>query len=185
MKKVLSLFVLSAFMHSAFAQPSPSNQPTTSASGQIKLADNTSVEGSVQDNVRKKGELIITSNGKKTRYKAGDINGAVAGNITYITWNYTFYEIVFQGKNLTLLRKANEPAGVQHSGSNTIVVSSEGNIDDLFIRKNNDPAPQLITNKNVKEILSTSCKGCAGTIEIGSIDIENLRKAVEACDNCK
>jgi hypothetical protein len=185
MKKVLILVALSTIMLPAFTQPSPSNPPTTSSSGQIMLPDNTTLDGTVQDNVRKKGELVLTVNGKKTRYKAGDINGAVAGTIKYITWNYTFYEILFEGKNLTLLRKANEPAGVQYSGSTAVVVTSDGNVDDLFIRKKSDPAPQLISMKNAKEILSASCVTCEGAIEITSLEKDALKKAVEACDNCK
>ena len=137
MKKKLNLIVCVLLLHAAviFAQPSPGNDPDITVSGQVVLPDNSTVSGSVKDNIRKKGELTILNNGKKTKYKAGDISTAQVGSSNYITWNYTFYEILWQGKNLTLLRKANEPSGVQYSGSNAVVVSSEGDVDDLFIRE--------------------------------------------------
>jgi len=185
MKKKLNLIVCVLLLHAAviFAQPSPGNDPDITVSGQVVLPDNSTVSGSVKDNIRKKGELTILSNGKKTKYKAGDINTAQVGSSNYITWNYTFYEILWQGKNLTLLRKANEPSGVQYSGSNAVVVSSEGDVDDFFIRETGSPSLQWLTKKTIKEILGKSCSSCS--TEITNFDTEAVKKAIADCDKCK
>ncbi len=167
------------------AQPSPRTDPETAVIGQVVLPDNSTVSGSIRDNIRKKGELTLINNSKKTKYKAGDISTAQVGGSNYITWNYTFYEILWQGKNLTLLRKANEPAGVQYNGSDAVAVTSEGNIDDLFIRKSGDASLLLLTKKNAKEVLGKICSSCATAIDAAKFDAETVKKAVEDCDKCK
>lgn len=185
MKKKLSLIACSLLLlaSEAFAQPSPGNNPEVAVSGQVVLPDNSTVSGPVKDNIRKKGELTILNNGKKTKYKAGDISTAQVGSSNYITWNYTFYEILWQGKNLTLLRKANEPSSVQYSGSNAVVVSSEGDVDDFFIRETGNPSLQWLTKKNIKEVLGKICSSCS--IDAAKFDEEAVKKAVADCDKCK
>jgi len=185
MKKKLSLIVCILLLPAAvvFAQPSPGNDADIAVSGQVVLPDNSTVSGSVKDNIRKKGEITLLSNGKKTKYKAGDISTAQVGSSNYITWNYTFYEILWQGKNLTLLRKANEPSGVQYSGSNAVAVSSEGDVDDLFIRETGNPSLQWLTKKNIKEVLAKTCSSCS--IDATKFDTDAVKKAVEDCDKCK
>lgn len=186
MKKVLNLIVIVLLLQSAvYAQPSPSSDPDVSVSGQVILTDNSAVAGTVKDNIRKKGELILLNSGKKTKYKAGDISSAQIGGSQYITWNYTFYEVIFQGNHLTLLRKANEPSGVQYNGSEAVVISSEGSIDDLFIKKNGDASLILLTKKNVKEVLGKVCNSCVSGMNATKFDADTMKKVAEDCDKCK
>ena len=186
MKKVWNLIVFALLLQSAvYAQPSPSGDPDVSVSGQVVLTDNSTVAGTVKENIRKKGELTLLNSGKKKKYKAADISSAQIGGSQYITWNYTFYEVIFQGKSLTLLRKANEPSGVQYNGSDAVVISSEGNIDDLFIKKNGDASLILLSKKNVKDILGKVCSNCVSGIDATKFDADTLKKAAEDCDKCK
>lgn len=183
MKKILILFAIALSTFQAYAQPSH-GEVTSATNGKVVLPDNSVVEGVVQDNIRKKGEITIVIDGKKTKYKAGDINRASVGEYSFITWNYTFYEVIYQGRNLTLLRKANEPASVQYSGSDAVVVSSEGKVDDLFIKKGTNQAPELVSGKKLKEILTSTCPSCVAALDTTSPDQQAIRKAVELCDNC-
>lgn len=183
MKKTIILIAIAFSLNSALlAQPSSENT-TAATTGKVVLPDNSIREGSVQDNIRKKGEIVIIADGKKTRYRAGEINRASVGGTSYITWNYTFYELVHQGKNLELYRKANEPAAVQYNGSEAVAISSEGKVDDLFLRKTGSQSLQLITAKNFRDLLSASCGACATGIQAG--DKDAIRKAVETCDTCR
>lgn len=187
MKKVFYSLALALLLQTSaiYAQPSTINDPAQAVSGQVVLPDNSAVTGSIKDNIRKKGELIVISGDKKTKYKASDITSAQVGSSQYITWNYTFYEVISLGKNLTLLRKANEPAGVQYNGSESVTVVSEGKVDDLFIRKNGDASLQILTKKNVKEVLGKICSTCVASIDDTKFDAESAKKAVAGCDNCK
>lgn len=185
MKKTLTLIAYALLWQATMAIAQPAGDPDVSVSGQIVLPDNSTVSGTIKDNIRKKGELTVVNNGKKTKYKAGDISSAQLGSSNYITWNYTFYEILWQGKNLTLLRKANEPSGVQYSGSEAIAVTSDGKVDDLFVRKNGDPSLQLLTKKTVKEVLGNICSTCGAAIDADKFDAGSAKKMVEDCDNCK
>ena len=185
MKKLLSLAVLTLLLQISNAQPAPEKDPEGYVSGQISLSDNSTVTGTVKDNIRKKGEVTVISNGKKTKYKAADISSLQIGSSTYITHNYTFYEVLWQGTNITLLRKANEPAGVQYNGTEPVVISSEGNVDDYFVKKGTGASLELITQKNVKEVLGKFCSKCAVAIDATKFDITAVKKAVEDCDKCK
>lgn len=178
MKKILQLCTLALLLHAnAYAQPSPSTSPGPDGftNGQITLTDNSTVSGPVKDNMRKKGEVILQADGKKTRYKAGEVSAIQIGNTNFITSNYTFYEVVYKGKTIELLRKASEPQGLQYNGADAAIISSEGNIDDLFVKKS-DGSLVLLTKKNSKDVLPN----CA--VDVAKFDIETIKKAVEACD---
>ena len=180
MKKIFGTLFMSVLLVTfANAQPAPAASPSATTESKIVLANGETVSGIITDNIRKKGEIIVQANGKKVKYKADDISHVQLGNITFITTNYTFYEVLFTGKNLTLLRKANEPSGLHYSGSEAVVISSEGNIDDLFIKKSTGGL-QLLTSKNVKDVLGQSCSG--SIVDDGKFDVETIKKAVASCD---
>ena len=185
MKKLLSLAVLTLLLQISNAQPAPEKDPEGYVSGQVSLPDNSTVTGTIKDNIRKKGEVTVISSGKKTKYKASDISSIQIGGSNYITNNYTFYEVLWQGTNLTLLRKANEPAGVQYNGNEPVVISSEGDVDDYFVKKGADGSLQLLTNKNAKEVVGKFCSSCATAIDATKFDLATVKKAIEDCDKCK
>lgn len=160
----------------AYAQPAP-----VETSAQILLPDNSTITGSVKENIRKKGEVHFTIDGKRTKYRAGDISALQIGDTRYITHNYTFYEVITGNNDIMLLRKANEPASIQFEGREAIAITSEGDIDDLFLRKGNG-ALQLITKKNWKEAIAQLCDKC--NTDATSFDQEALKKAIESC-SCK
>ena len=188
MKKLLSLLLLTVLVQITRinAQPAPEKDTEGYVSGQVLLTDNSTISGTIKDNIRKKGEITILSDGKKTKYKAGEINSVQIGGSTYITNNYTFYEITWQGKKIALLRKANEPSGVQYNGVEPVVISgSEGDVDDYFVKKTNDASFYLMTSKTAKDVLGKFCSTCANTSDATKFDIVAIKKAVEACDKCK
>jgi len=176
MKKYLSMIAIALGLSAAaYAQPTPSATAST-ANGHLILTDNSTVSGTIQDNIRRKGEIVIVNNGKKTKYKAADISSVEISGVHFITYNYTFYEVVAEGKNFILLRKANEPSGVQYNGSDAISVSSVGNVDDLFVRKAGVSSLQLLTKSNVKEVLGS----CAS--DMVAFDTQSVKKVVEVCN---
>ena len=188
MKKLLSLLSLFLLLKTTLvnAQPAAEKDPEGYVSGQVLLPNNSIVTGNVKDNIRKKGEVTIMSDGKKLKYKAGDIMGVRIGSSNYVISNYTFYEIIFEGSSITLLRKANEPSGIQYNGTEPVAIAgSEGNVDDYFIKKTNETALQLLSKKNIKEILEKFCSTCSSAIDATKFDIENIKKAIIECDKCK
>lgn len=174
MKKFMSLLVLAIAFQVSYAQPSPSSNPN-SGQATIILADQSTVTGEITDNIRKKGELSLVVNGKKTKYKAGDISEVKTTAGRFISINYTFYEVIYSGKKITLLRKASEPSGVQYNGSDAVVISSQGDIDDLFV-KNSNGSLQLLTKKNARQVLGD----CAG--DIAKLDAAVAKTVAEGCD---
>ena len=176
MKKYSSLVIAAMLFSTAlFAQPGPN---ATASSGQVTLADNSTVSGIIKDNIQKKGEVTVEANGKKTKYGAGEISGVQFGTTKFITQNYTFYEVITEGKNFTLFRKANDPSGIQYSGNDPIAISSEGDVDDLFVKKSGTNILQLITKKNVKEVLGA----CANGYDATKFDVESVSNLLKSCN---
>lgn len=136
MKKLFSLLLLGVSLQVAVnAQPIPEKN-NDGTNGQVTLTDNSTLAGSVKDNIRKKGEITLMRDGKKTKYKADDITGVQVAGITYITNNNTFYEVIWQGKTISLLRKASSSSAILYNGTEPVMVSgSEGDIDDHFVKK--------------------------------------------------
>lgn len=161
----------------AMAQPAAEE-----TNGQVTLPDNSTQSGMIKDNIRKKGEFVLTSDGKKTKFKAADISSVKLGNAEYISRNNTFYEVIWEGSTLCLLRKASEASGVQYNGSEAVMISSEGKIDDYFLKKNASSSFELITKKNVQDVLKKLCATCTATVS--SFDAAGLRSALEGCE-CK
>jgi hypothetical protein len=186
MKKTLSLAaaILLTQVATLYAQPPVQVLPEGTVNGEITLPDNTVLNGPVKENIRKKGEVVLVQNDKKVKYKAGDINGVALGNNKYITHNYTFYEVVFAGNNLTLFRKASEPSGTQFNGADAFVVNSEGNIDDLFVKKNGETTFHALNKKNYAEVLKSLCKNCE-IPAAAKFDESTISNAVQACDKSK
>ena len=136
-----------------------SNNATTSIVGEIILPDNSRLTGNIKDNIRKKGEVILESNGEKKKFKAREVTSVQLGQRKFLSINYTFYEVLSTGNNGTILRKANEPSGVQYNGNDAFVISSPGKIDDLFIQPRGGAQVVHITKKNANEVLASLCPG--------------------------
>ncbi len=144
-------------------------------SGEIVLPDNSAVTGVIKENIRKKGEIVLEQGDKKTKYKAGDITSVTIGSTTYISANYSFYEVLWQGRELELLRRASNPPSVVYNGTEPVAVpSSEGKIDDLFIREKGANRISWLNKKNGKEVLA----GVGVSWDSESLDAESLKKAL-------
>jgi len=165
-----------------FAQPAPSSNPSTTSESKVVLANNETITGTITDNIRKKGEIIVEIAGKKAKYKAVDVSHVNTGTTNYISNNYTFYEVLFTGSELTVLRKACEPSGLHYNGSEAVVITSEGSIDDLFIKKKTGGL-QLLTSRNASELLGPTC--AAALYGNGKLDIESVKKALTNCNPSK
>lgn len=187
MKKLIALSVLKAFLLTATtAQPIPEKNSDGFNPGKLILPDNSVIAGTIKDNIRKKGELILLREGKKTKFKANDLTSAEVEGSTYLSHNNAFYELVWQGNNLTLYRKASTSSGIQFNGTEPIVTgSSDGDVDDLFVKKNGDPSFYLLSKKNLKEVLGKICSNCTVSVDPTRSEIDNIKKAVADCDNCK
>jgi len=70
MKKLLSLISITILLQvtNLTAQPAPEKDAEGYVSGQILLTDNSTITGTIKDNIRKKGEVTILRDGKKTKY---------------------------------------------------------------------------------------------------------------------
>ncbi|HUR64744.1 MAG TPA: hypothetical protein VMZ03_00205 [Chitinophagaceae bacterium] len=187
MKKLPGLFLFAILLQFtvANAQPIPEkNNDVTS--GQLTLPDNSVITGTLKDNIRKKGEVTVINDGKKTRYKADQLTSVQIGAVTYITNDNTFYEVIWQGKTISLLRKASTPSAIQYNGTEAIVAAGgEGDVDDYFIKRSGEASFQWLTKKNVKEVLGKFCSSCKTAIDDTKFGEDAIRKAVADCDSCK
>lgn len=187
MKKTFSFLLPVALLLTASVnaqQPMPANNKD-GLNGKLVLHDNSVITGVVKDNIRKKGEVVLLRDGKKTKYAASEVASVQIGEAQFITGNGTFYEVIWEGKTLSLVRKASEPSGLQYNGTEPMVISSEGNIGDFLVKKTGEPTLYLLTKKNQQEVLGKLCGTCAAGIDETKFDAESVRKIVERCDQCK
>ena len=84
--------------------------------------------------------------------------------------------MIYETNSFSLLRKASEPAGVHYNGSEAVVVSSPGDIDDLFLKT--QAGQQLLSKKNISEELGKVCPG----IVIEKFEMEVIKNALAKCE---
>jgi hypothetical protein len=176
-RKLSVLAIVLSFQFTALrAQMNDASAPVA---GQITLPDNSQLSGSIKDNIRKKGEVTLEVNGKKKKYKAGEVSSVQFGDSKYISINYTFYQVLSTGGSGNVLRKANEPSEVQYNGNEAILISSEGRVDDLFIQTSANTIV-LINKKNASDVLGKICPAQANN-ELAVVDAATVRKALDGC----
>jgi hypothetical protein len=185
-----AIFFLSTFL-ALNAQPSPGSLiPEGFSPGAVMMPDNTTLEGHIKNNLKKNGEVIILSDGKKTRYAATQVSGLRIENNNYIVVNNAFYKIVTDGVKIKLLRKASNFSSIQYNGSEPIVAGAgEGNYDDYFIQTVATKKIQLVRKKDFAKVFALICADCPTltddlkTNKLGFAEIEQAVTLYNHCSN--
>ena len=183
---VILFLLIAATMN---AQSNGANIPAGFTAGSVITADNSSLNGYIKNNMKKSGEIIfITADGRKTKYNASQLSGAVIDNTNYIVSSNTFYKVVADGAKIKLLRKASTASAIQYNGSEAIAVNSgEGAYDDYFIQTVATGKLQLVRKKDFVKIFETICADCASlteNIKNNKMGFNEIEQAVALYNNC-
>jgi hypothetical protein len=179
--KLLPAFIVSLFVLQATAQ---TEAPKGFSTGKIVLPDNTVVTGFIKDNIRKDASVVLATGGKEKKYNGADIASAVIGETNYTCMKGDFFKVVCNGE-LTFLQKASDASSKPTQIGNEVFFLSgtEGKPGDYFIYENKSQQLQLVSKKNLNDVVTNSFGGYAPAIEkakAAQTDIAQLKSAVES-----
>ena len=182
------IFLLAGFL-TINAQPSSAAIPDGFGSGSIFMADNTTLQGYIKNNLKKNGEIIfLSSDGKKIKYTASQVSGLTLDTEHYIVVNNTFYKVIQDGTKMKLLRKASNSSAIQYNGSEPVVGNAdEGSYDDYFIQPASTKKLQLVRKKDFNKIFISSCSDCSSLtddLKSNKLGFAEIEQAVTLYNSC-
>lgn len=134
--------------------------------GAVTLANGSTVNGYVQDNI-KKGAAITFINekgGEKQLYNSTELNAVEINGAQYISVKGDFFKVICHGK-ISFLQKASNASGKTiYNGAEAIVLpGTEGKIGDYFSYSSNQLT--LINKKTVDTFIAEQLSTCTAAVE--------------------
>ncbi|MFN3665335.1 MAG: hypothetical protein ACK4S0_04200 [Sediminibacterium sp.] len=184
MKKVLIMltFILGSSVIVASAQTATKSTITTSA--------NEVLEGTIKDQMQKKGEIIFTdAAGSSKRYSPADISGFTMDGVKYISYANDFYKVVSTGTKASLYVRVTDNSGktIFNGAEPVMLTTAEGRKGDYYLQIKADGKFNHVNKKNFLEVVGTACADCSlvqNSIKSGQLGYDQLAKAVEQYNNC-
>lgn len=182
----LSVAALSLLTVNANAQ---TEAPKGFTKGSITMADNSTVNGYVKDNIKKEASVVLFSNGKETTYTGAQLNGATTENGEFVCIRGDFFKVISNG-GLSFLQKSSD-ASSQPSFNGLDAMfnnGTEGNPGDYFVYNNKTKELKLVSKKTLRNVVASSFDGYAPAVEKAKAAQENivaLKEAVDVFNNRK
>lgn len=132
-------------------------------SGTVITADNSTHQGYLKDNIKKKGEILFMSqDSKPVKYKAAQLSEIKIDNTRYLVSGNNFYRLELDGPRVRLLRKANVVSDrIAYNGTEPIVINDgDGEYGDYFIQDLSNKKLQLIRKKDFAKIFESYASNC-------------------------
>ncbi len=159
--------------------------------GSIITASNEIVEGTVKDQLQKKGNIVFTtSTGSKKTYSPADISGFSINGTKYISYASDFYQEVVTGNKATLyIRVTNNSGKLLYNGAEMVAVSTaEGKSGDYYLQLKNADKLNWLSKKNFNDVIINVCADCSvvvSNVKSGQFDYTQLTKLIEQYNNCQ
>lgn len=188
--QLTAIFFLCGFF-AVNAQSSNGNAiPEGFSTGSVTTVDNLTIDGYVKNNMKRNGEIILLSaDGKKTKYTASQVSGVTVNNDHYTVISNAFYRVIADGTKIKLLRKASNASAIQYNGSEPILANAgEGAYDDYFIQTVSTKKMQMVRKKDFQKIFASTCSDCvtlAEDLKTNKIKFEEIEQAVALYNNCE
>ncbi len=159
--------------------------------GSIITASNEIVEGTVKDQLQKKGNIVFTtSTGSKKTYSPADISGFSINGTKYISYASDFYqEVVTGNKAILYIRVTNNSGKLLYNGAEMVAVSTaEGKSGDYYLQLKNTDKFNWLSKKNFNDVIINVCADCSvvvSNVKSGQFDYTQLTKLIEQYNNCQ
>lgn len=185
MKKVFiyTAFILGLLPVSSSAQ--------TETKGTIITSSNNVLEGTIKDQLQKKGNIVLLSaSGDKKTYSPADVSGFTMNGSKYIAYASDFYKEIVTGKKAALYVRVTDNSGkLLYNGAEVVSVSTaEGKSGDYYLQLKNDDKLNWLSKKNFKDELTKLCADCSlviSNIKSGQSDYTQITKLIEQYNNCQ
>jgi hypothetical protein len=157
--------------------------------GSITLPDNTVAAGFVKENIRKGAAIwfISASGGKKKKYDGSELIAAETADEKFLCIKGDFFRIICNG-DLAFLQKASDASGKPTYNGIEAVFSNgtEGKPNDYFLYDNKVKKLQLVSKKNLDEVVKNTFAGNTAALEKAKTvngDLAQLKDAVDIYNN--
>jgi hypothetical protein len=155
--------------------------PAGFVKGTVTLADASTVNGYIKDNIKKGAVVFVDENGaNKKSYCSNEINAVTIDGTNYVAVKNDFFKTICTGKICFLQKASNISGKTIYNGSEAIILpGTEGKIGDYFSYTNNELT--LINQKTTEAFISNqlgSCTQAAEKAKLANGDIAALADAV-------
>lgn len=178
--KLTATIGLSLLLLTATAQ---TETPKGYQKGSITLANGSRLSGFVKESMKKNASLIFIAEegGDKKTYMASDLTAALIDGTKYSSISNDFFKVICEGE-ISYLQKASDAAGtIVYNGADPIVINgTEGKPGNYFIYEAATNRLQLVTQKNIAELVASFFKGNAAAAEKAREVKEDLLQLKEA-----
>lgn len=157
--------------------------------GAITLADGSTQQGFVKENIRKNASVMFTSTteGSKKNYSGSELNAAEVEGVKFICINGDFFKVISEGE-LSFLQKSSDASGKPaYNGSDAVFSNgTEGKPGDYFIYNNSSKDLKWVSKKNINEVAQASFAGYPAAVDKAKAvtgDLAQLKDAVDIYNN--
>ena len=178
--KMLSLIAFSFIVLQATAQ---NDVPKGFNKGTLVLADNSTVNGYVKDNIKRDASVILLNNGKEKSFNGSELVSAEINSNSFLCIKGDFFKVVSNGELSFLQKSSDASSKATFNGTEAMFNDgTEGNPGDYFIYDSRSKLLKLVSKKNLDEVIARSFDGYTPAIEKAKTayaDITKLKDAVE------
>lgn len=163
----------------------------TEAKGTITTSGNEVVEGTIKDQMQKKGSILfINAAGAKKLYSPSDISGLSMNGTKYISYANDFYKEIATGTKVSLFVRVTDNSGktIYNGAEPVVLATAEGKSGDYYLQVKSDSKLNLITQKNFTVVVSNLCADCAtvqSNLKSGQLSYAQITKVVEQYNSCQ
>lgn len=133
--------------------------------GSVTLADGSSADGYIKENMKKAGNIIFISekSSDKKIYNSTEVNAVAVDGANYVSVKGDFFKVICNGK-ISFLQKASNAAGKTiYNGVEAIILpGTEGKTGDYFSYTANE---LTLINKKTMDAFIGQLSNCTAAVE--------------------
>lgn len=163
----------------------------TDTKGSVITASNEVLEGTIKDQLQKKGNILFTNaSGNKKLYSPADVSEFSINGIRFVSYANDFYKVVTTGNKAILYIRVTDNSGkLLYNGAEMVAVSTaEGKSGDYYLQLKKDDKLNWLSKKNFNDVIMNTCADCSAVIsniKSGQFDYTQLAKLIEQYNNCQ
>ncbi len=163
----------------------------TDTKGSLITASNEVLEGTIKDQLQKKGNILFTStSGSKKLYSPADLSEFSINGTRYVSYANDFYKVITTGNKAILYIRVTDNSGkLLYNGAEMVTMSTaEGKSGDYYLQLKSDSKLNWIPKKNFNDVmagLSKDCSSVVAGIQSGQFDYTQIVKLVEQYNSCQ
>lgn len=184
--KLFSTLALSLMLVQANAQ---TDAPKGFSQGTLVLADNSTINGYIKNNIKRDAAVLLFQDGKEKYYTGADLVSVEIPAGKFICIKGDFFKVATSGE-LSFIQKTSDASSIATFNGTEPMFNNgtEGRPGDYFIYDNRNKQLKLVSKKNLNDVITRSFDGYTPAVEkarSAQTDITLLKEAVEIYNSRK